>query len=77
MLERIVAWKLVDITLRSWLISLFNFGAILSQSAIDKDNSLIYNFIKKWKNYKVVTALEIDIQDKFNRITKAKLINQL
>ncbi len=76
-LERIVAWRLADIALKSRLLSLLHFGAIPGRSAVDAVATLTYDVERAWENHEVLTALAFDIKGAFDTVTKEKLTNRL
>ena len=77
MLERIAAWRLADIALKSRLISFLHFGAIPGRSAVDAAATLTHDVEKAWENSKVLTALAFDIKGAFDTVTEEKLTNRL
>lgn len=72
--EKIVARRLGDIELKSRLISIVHFGAIL---AVDAACTLTHDIERAWEKKEILTALVFDIIGAFDIVIEKSLTKYL
>lgn len=76
-LEKIVARQLGLILLKYWIMTSFYFEAIIDSSAVDVAMTFTHH-VEKAFNWKcIITALEFDIKEAFDRIIGKQIIQLL
>lgn len=76
-LEKVIARRLSEITIRTRWISLIHFGAIAKDLAVDAATTLTHDVEKAWQDSEILTELVFDIKRAFNTILEKRLTARL